>query len=116
MQSAWELRLFLLHGFCISYESGIQSNRVLTAQPGIEIRAASKWLNLLDRRATPEQTCWCCRAVSPVFQDVLEANVTDFCYRSAVLEEFADRKLLILNWLPPRDSNPDMLIQSQLSC
>jgi len=23
---------------------------------------------------------------------------------------------LILNWLPPRDSNPDMLIQSQLSC
>jgi hypothetical protein len=22
---------------------------------------------------------------------------------------------LILNWLPPRDSNPDMLIQSQLS-
>lgn len=20
------------------------------------------------------------------------------------------------NWLPPRDSNPDMLIQSQLSC
>ena len=26
------------------------------------------------------------------------------------------RKLLILIWLPPRDSNPDMLIQSQLSC
>lgn len=25
-------------------------------------------------------------------------------------------KCLILNWLPPRDSNPDMLIQSQLSC
>jgi len=23
---------------------------------------------------------------------------------------------LILIWLPPRDSNPDMLIQSQLSC
>jgi len=23
---------------------------------------------------------------------------------------------LILFWLPPRDSNPDMLIQSQLSC
>src|SRR4051794_19621015 len=22
----------------------------------------------------------------------------------------------VLNWLPPRDSNPDMLIQSQLSC
>jgi hypothetical protein len=30
--------------------------------------------------------------------------------------EFANRKSLILNWLPPRDSNPDMLIQSQLSC
>ena len=27
-----------------------------------------------------------------------------------------NRKLLILKWLPPRDSNPDMLIQSQLSC
>ena len=26
------------------------------------------------------------------------------------------RKSLILDWLPPRDSNPDMLIQSQLSC
>jgi hypothetical protein len=24
--------------------------------------------------------------------------------------------LLNLSWLPPRDSNPDMLIQSQLSC
>ena len=24
-------------------------------------------------------------------------------------------RLFILNWLPPRDSNPDMLIQSQLS-
>jgi hypothetical protein len=32
------------------------------------------------------------------------------------LEASADRKPLILNWLPPRDSNPDMLIQSQLSC
>jgi hypothetical protein len=29
---------------------------------------------------------------------------------------FADPKCLILIWLPPRDSNPDMLIQSQLSC
>ena len=27
------------------------------------------------------------------------------------LGESADRKRLILNWLPPRDSNPDMLIQ-----
>jgi hypothetical protein len=47
---------------------------------------------------------------------ILEANVTGFCYRSTVLEGTADRKPLILIWLPPRDSNPDMLIQSQLSC
>jgi hypothetical protein len=25
-------------------------------------------------------------------------------------------KLFRMSWLPPRDSNPDMLIQSQLSC
>lgn len=25
------------------------------------------------------------------------------------------RKVFVFNWLPPRDSNPDMLIQSQLS-
>ncbi len=25
------------------------------------------------------------------------------------------RKAFVFNWLPPRDSNPDMLIQSQLS-
>jgi hypothetical protein len=61
----------------------------------------------------PRATCLRCRAVSPLFRDVLEANVTDFCYRSAVFEEFADRKSLILIWLPPRDSNPDMLIQRQ---
>jgi hypothetical protein len=26
------------------------------------------------------------------------------------------RNCFVFNWLPPRDSNPDMLIQSQLSC
>ena len=31
-------------------------------------------------------------------------------------EEKSISQLVILNWLPPRDSNPDMLIQSQLSC
>ncbi len=51
-----------------------------------------------------------------MFRGVPEANVTGFCYRSAVLEGITDCKLLILIWLPPRDSNPDMLIQSQLSC
>ncbi len=49
-----------------------------------------------------------------MFTGILEANVTGFCYRSAVLEGTADRKPLILNWLPPRDSNPDMLIQSHV--
>jgi hypothetical protein len=40
------------------------------------------------------------------------------CYQSVILgvfEEIGSRKALILNWLPPRDSNPDMLIQSQIS-
>ena len=40
------------------------------------------------------------------------------CYQSVILgvfEEIGSRKSLILIWLPPRDSNPDMLIQSQLS-
>ena len=35
---------------------------------------------------------------------------------SASVRAYVMGKCLILNWLPPRDSNPDMLIQSQLSC
>ena len=35
---------------------------------------------------------------------------------SASVRAYFGGKCLILNWLPPRDSNPDMLIQSQLSC
>jgi hypothetical protein len=35
--------------------------------------------------------------------------------RSDFEGSYARLKLLILQWLPPRDSNPDMLIQSQLS-
>jgi hypothetical protein len=34
---------------------------------------------------------------------------------SASVRAYVEGKLLILQWLPPRDSNPDMLIQSQLS-
>jgi hypothetical protein len=35
---------------------------------------------------------------------------------SASVRAYFRGKRLILIWLPPRDSNPDMLIQSQLSC
>lgn len=31
------------------------------------------------------------------------------------MQTYVKGKLLILKWLPSRDSNPDMLIQSQLS-
>ena len=37
-------------------------------------------------------------------------------YRFLVNRYWYEIAGLILNWLPPRDSNPDMLIQSQLSC
>ena len=50
---------------------------------------------------------------SCVVRRVRKTNVTDFCYRLAFLEGIADRKLLILKWLPPRDSNPDRLLQRQ---
>ena len=36
--------------------------------------------------------------------------------KSASVRAYSVGKCLILFWLPPRDSNPDMLIQSQLSC
>jgi hypothetical protein len=39
-----------------------------------------------------------------------------FTSRTGFLREGQNgRKCFIFNWLPPRDSNPDMLIQSQLS-
>jgi hypothetical protein len=53
--------------------------------------------------------------LSRLFRSVPESIGTDFWYRSPVFGEFANRKSLILNWLPPRDSNPDMLIQRLLS-
>jgi hypothetical protein len=74
-------------------------------------------LDLNDRRTCPlAHGALDVRSLSSRFRGIPEANVTGFCYRSAVLEGATDRKLLILIWLPPRDSNPDMLIQSQLSC
>ena len=55
------------------------------------------------------------------------ANVYERSYRNNPLKmrylsmydgvlESAEESGKVLNWLPPRDSNPDMLIQSQLSC
>jgi hypothetical protein len=104
LQSTGQLGFLVLHSCCISYESEIQSNRDGEAgiKPVLEEQSGSSdfmGFHVLSR----------------VFQGAPEQNVTDFCYRSPVLRESANRKSLILNWLPPRDSNPDMLIQSQLS-
>jgi hypothetical protein len=38
--------------------------------------------------------------------------VTDF----GAVFRFSGGISALFSWLPPRDSNPDMLIQSQLSC
>jgi integrase len=43
-----------------------------------------------------------------------KAAVLEFRAQSVAQRKPMTRKLLII-WLPPRDSNPDMLIQSQLS-
>ena len=48
-----------------------------------------------------------------VFHGVSEAKVTTNCYHWPFLREVRRGKCLIIIWLPPRDSNPDMLIQSQ---
>ncbi len=47
------------------------------------------------------------------FRGVREAKVTTNCYHWSFLREVRRGKCLIINWLPPRDSNPDMLIQRQ---
>jgi integrase len=61
--------------------------------PGADIA----WVDRLDGKTTPQQSATQTQpAVSESEQDDTE-----------VLEKI---------WLPPRDSNPDMLIQSQLSC
>ena len=55
---------------------------------------------------------WIC-TLTVAFQRVREAKVTTDCYHWAFLREIRRGKYLILNWLPPRDSNPDTLIQRQ---
>jgi len=61
--------------------------------PGADI----KWVDRLDSRPEPQQNA----------TQAQQANGQS---------EPDDMEVLENNWLPPRDSNPDMLIQSQLSC
>ena len=61
--------------------------------PGADI----KWIDRLDERTSPQQTA------TPA-QPWVEVDQPD------------EMEIVENNWLPPRDSNPDMLIQSQLSC
>jgi hypothetical protein len=49
------------------------------------------------------------------FQRVYEHVGTTFGTTEGFGKGVEEARLLILNWLPPRDSNPDMLIQSQES-
>ncbi len=61
--------------------------------PGADI----KWIDRLDEITSPQQTA------TPA-QPRAESDQSD------------EMEVIEKNWLPPRDSNPDMLIQSQLSC
>ncbi len=61
--------------------------------PGADIA----WVDRLDSKTTPHQS-------APATHQRQGDSESE---RVEVLEK---------NWLPPRDSNPDMLIQSQLSC
>jgi len=61
--------------------------------PGADIA----WVDRLDAKATPRQNA------TPAQQDGSGSRQES----TEVIER---------TWLPPRDSNPDMLIQSQLSC
>jgi len=61
--------------------------------PGADI----SWVDRLDSGTTPQQSA---TGAQPVKDDEIEETLE-------VIEKI---------WLPPRDSNPDMLIQSQLSC
>jgi hypothetical protein len=107
MQSAGEWRFLVLHRCCISHGSEIQSK----PRPRLQRSNANPDNNELVcqvHRMSAEQ-------FSCVVRRVPKTNVIDFCYRLAFWEGIADRKLLILKWLPPRDSNPDRLLQRQLS-
>jgi len=69
---------------------------------------------LLERQSRQSASAgWLICTLTVAFQRVREAKVTTDCYHWAFLREIRRGKYLILNWLPPRDSNPDMLIQRQ---
>ena len=61
--------------------------------PGADIA----WVDRLDSETTPQQ------------------NATQ-AQQDQPKQEKDTAEVIEKNWLPPRDSNPDMLIQSQLSC
>jgi hypothetical protein len=61
--------------------------------PGADIA----WVDRLDAKSTQQQNATAAQQPENERQEET-AEVTE------------------TNWLPPRDSNPDMLIQSQLSC
>ncbi len=61
--------------------------------PGADI----SWVDRLDTKTSPQPTA-------------TQAQPEDVELREESTE------VIDSNWLPPRDSNPDMLIQSQLSC
>jgi integrase len=61
--------------------------------PGADIA----WVDRLDTKTTPQQ------------------NATQAQLEAAMRRE-GNVEVIETTWLPPRDSNPDMLIQSQLSC
>ena len=61
--------------------------------PGADIA----WVDRLDTKTSPQQTA---TQAQPAAGESKEEG-------TEVIEKI---------WLPPRDSNPDMLIQSQLSC
>ena len=61
--------------------------------PGADIA----WVDRLDAKTTPQQ-------------NATPAQLRKENSAKGLAEVFEN------NWLPPRDSNPDMLIQSQLSC
>ena len=57
-------------------------------------------------------------AIRALEQDRLENSARGGTKLGTVSEQSAEetRQVTESTWLPPRDSNPDMLIQSQLSC
>ena len=63
------------------------------------------WIDTLDR--TPQKV---------TATDAHQAHTQNRESEEEILEVAQDTEAEEVIWLPPRDSNPDMLIQSQLSC